>query len=156
MTERPPTSEFRKAIPNSVKLQVALRQGFGVKESDINWSHEPALADREWDEEKQDTKPAQHDPEFIFIRPKSEHDRITYQDNGTGRGDIQMVAHNKRVRRKNTAHLARMRSKETGEPEPEARRKRAIPSRPLREQRWRNIGWRVVSRRYLGGDEDRD
>ena len=158
--DRPKTWQFRKVIPLHVKLQVALRQGLGVKESEINWSHEPALADRRWDEEKQDTVPGQHDPDYIFIRAKSEHDRITYQDNGTGRGDLQMVAHNKRVRRKNAAHLARMETKKTGEPAPPPRlkrlkqplfpksmalieaaieefaapRKRVIPSRPLRSR----------------------
>jgi hypothetical protein len=134
MSERPPTSQFRKAIPPRVKLQVALRQGFGVKESDINWSHEPALADRDWDDEKGDTKPGQHDPDYIFVRAKSEHDRITYRDNGTGRGDLQMVAHTKRVKRKQVAHVARMEVKNTGEPMP-PKRKRTIPSRPFSKDR---------------------
>ena len=77
----------RRPIPLHVKLDVALR-ALGLKESEIDWSHEPALGLRAIRDDGTDWSPAQHDPDFIFIRKSPEHDHITFKNNGTGRGDL--------------------------------------------------------------------
>jgi hypothetical protein len=119
----------RKQIPLGVKLAVALR-ALGVKESDIDWSHEPALQLRAINEAGTDYDPPQHDPDYLFIRKRAEHDAITFKDNGTGRGDITEIAHVKRRTRKHVEHEARMNAKATGEASPApARRKAQIKSR---------------------------
>lgn len=117
MTLPPPP---RRPLPLSVKLAVALRE-LGVKETEIDWSHEPALQLRAYDE--RDYSPAQHDPAFLFIRRKAEHAAITFKDNGTGRGDLTAIAHVKRVSRKQEEFRRRMLAKDTGEPVREQRSK---------------------------------
>lgn len=123
------TAPARKPLPLSVKLAVALR-ALKVSESDIDWSHEPALGLRAVDDSGKDYIPPQHDPAFIFIRPRADHDRITFKDNGTGRADLTAIAHVKRVRKREAGHLAVLTAKLLGEEPPgPARRKRKIASR---------------------------
>lgn len=129
MTSAPPP---RRAIPVSIKLAVALR-ALGLRETEINWSHEPALGLRAFDD--RDYDPPQHDPEYIFIRTKPKHDEITFKDNGTGRSDLGAIAHVKRVARNEAEHRAEMTAKLTGQDAPVLRRvKRNIPSRGFSKQ----------------------
>jgi hypothetical protein len=101
----------RKKIPDSIKLAVALKALGHKDERGINWSHEPALQLRAINDEGTDYKPAQLDPEFIFIRAKADHDHITFKDNGSGRGDLAAIAKSKRIRRKEAEHQASMADK---------------------------------------------
>lgn len=128
------TAPRRKSIPLGVKLAVALR-ALGVKESEIDWSHEPALGLRAINEDGTDYVPPQLDPEFIFIRKREKHDEITFKDNGTGRGDLTAIAHVKRSAQKHADHMARMDAKASGDMPPEPRRKVKIPSRPFPKAR---------------------
>lgn len=84
----------RRAIPVSIKLAVCLRT-LGVKESEIDWSHEPALGLRAIN--GADYDPPQHDPSCIEIRRKADHAHITFRDNGTGRSDITTIAKVRRL-----------------------------------------------------------
>jgi hypothetical protein len=65
----------------SVKLAVALRMLGFRPEDRVQFDHDPALALRPWDEEKQDFIPPQLDPEYIVIRTEPAHDKKT---NGNG------------------------------------------------------------------------
>lgn len=118
----------RKAIPLGVKLSVALR-ALGLKETGIDWSHEPALQLRAINEAGTDYDPPQHDPNFLFIRKRAEHDHITFKDNGTGRGDLTAIAHVKRVVRKEREHQERRTAKQTGAEPARQRPKQKIRSR---------------------------
>lgn len=126
----------RKRIPDSVKLAVALRALGHKDERGIDWSHEPALQLRAINDDGTDYKPGQLDPDYIFIRPKPEHAKITFKDNGTGRGDISAIAHTRRVTRKHDEHIARMQSKlgMSAAPAPKPR-KRQWPKRKFQRRR---------------------
>jgi len=52
---RPLTSDVRKNIPLSVKLDVALRMLGFTKDDQVQYDHDPALALREWDEHRNKT-----------------------------------------------------------------------------------------------------
>lgn len=119
---------IRRPIPLSVKLDVALR-ALGLKPGEINWSHEPALELRPINDDGSDWKPGQHDPDYLFLRSKPEHDRITFKDNGTGRGDLTAIAHTKRLVKRQQEHGARIAARVYGEPAPVTRPKRKIASR---------------------------
>jgi hypothetical protein len=67
---RPRVSDVRKAITLGVKLAVALRQLGFAKGERVDFDHDPALALRPWDDEKQDFIPPQLDPDFIVIAPR--------------------------------------------------------------------------------------
>lgn len=114
----------RRPIPLHVKLDVALR-ALGLKESEIDWSHEPALGLRAIRDDGTDWSPAQHDPDFIFIRKSPEHDHITFKNNGTGRGDLTAIAHVKRTVAKDTHHKAVMAAKASGNDPPATKRRKA-------------------------------
>ena len=118
-----------KAIPDHVKVEVLLR-ALGLKGVKIEWSHEPAIGLRAINDAGTDYKPPQLDPDFIYARPKLEHTHITFQNNGTGRGDLTAIAHTKRVIKGEHRHTACMAAKLSGEaiPEPE-RRKRKLAGR---------------------------
>lgn len=123
----------RRAIPLSVKLDVALR-ALGLHGIAIDWSHEPALELRAINDEGTDWKPPQHDPAYIFIRRKAEHAEITFKDNGTGRGDLTAIAHSKRLVQSQHAHGARMAAKMGAPLSVPVRAKPAIPSRGFSKQ----------------------
>lgn len=123
----------RRALPLSVKLAVALR-ALGVRESEIDWSHEPALQLRAINEAGTDYVPPQHDPEFLFIRPRADHDRITFKDNGTGRGDLSAIAHVRRSTRKHNDHIARMQAKLGMNPAPAPKRGSRWAKRKMRPE----------------------
>jgi hypothetical protein len=126
MAAKPPPA--RRPIPLATKLKVALK-ALGVTEDQIDWSHEPALALRMYNDF--DYEPPQHDPAYIVIRSKADHARITFKDNGTGRGDLTAIAHSKRVTRKHEEFRRRLLAKgESNSDQP----KRKWPSRPLRSR----------------------
>lgn len=134
MIEEARPAPKRKAIPLHVKLAVALA-ALGVKESQIDWSHEPALGLRAINDAGTDYKPPQLDPAFIFIRPRADHDEITFKDNGTGRGDLTAIAYVKNTAAAQRNHQAVMAAKMSGEQEPEPRtRKKKIQSRGFSDQ----------------------
>jgi hypothetical protein len=135
----------RRPLTLSVKLEVALR-ALGVKESDIDWSHEPALQLRAINEAGTDYDPPQHDPGFIFIRRRAEHDRITFKDNGTGRGDLTAIAHSKRVTKEHEEFRRRILAKDAGEPRPE-RRGHGLRSRGFDKSLSKKFSGKVVPRR---------
>lgn len=117
----------RKAVPLSTQVLVLLRM-LGMQGCKINWSHEPALGLRAINDAGTDYDPPQLDPNYIVARPKEDHDRITFKNNGTGRGDLTAIAHVKRTARRKTEHDTIMIAKANGERIP-ARPKRKIASR---------------------------
>src|SRR6185437_515105 len=121
----------RRALPLSVKLQVALR-ALGLRESEIDWSHEPALQLRAINDHGTDYDPPQHDPRFIEIRSRAAHKHITFTDNGTGRGDITAIAQARKVRSANSQHIARMQAKLGMNPAPAPKRGTRWPKRKFR------------------------
>lgn len=141
MTERPP----RRKIPDRVKAEVLLR-ALGLRGVAINWSHEPALELRAINDAGTDYVPAQLDPAYIFCRPKEDHDKLTFKDNGTGRSDLGAIAHVRRSAKKHAAHLARMDAKADGEPVRE-RPRRGITSRPFDKTKTRKVSGGVVPRK---------
>lgn len=113
-------SPARRTIPLSIKLAVALR-ALGVKASDINWSHEPALGLRAINEDGTDYDPPQHDPEYIFIRTKVQHSHITNKNNGTGRSDKGAIAHVRHLTEAQEETRRRILARNEGEPKPKSR-----------------------------------
>lgn len=67
-----PPKGFRKAIPLSVKLDVALA-ALGLTTKDVDFDHDPALHLRVWDPVEQDTIPSANDPAHIRIKLKADH-----------------------------------------------------------------------------------
>jgi hypothetical protein len=118
------TQPKRRPIPLHVKLDVALR-ALGLKESEIDWSHEPALGLRAIRDDGSDYEPRQHDPDFIFIRKSADHDHITFKDNGTGRGDLTAIAHVRRTAAKDQHHKAVLAAKTSGDEPPAPKRHKA-------------------------------
>lgn len=75
-------SDYRKAIPLAVKLAVVIRQkaadehGVPFTDTDvgkIDFDHDPALANRDYDTGARDFIPPQHDPEKIVAKRKAKH-----------------------------------------------------------------------------------
>jgi hypothetical protein len=100
----------------------------GLTGKALDWSHEPALQLRAYDEHDYD--PPQHDPRFIRPRTKEAHAVLT---NGTAvplSGDKSQIAKVRRVREGQAAFRARLLAKEAGEESPRSR----WPSRPFGAQ----------------------
>lgn len=74
-------SDYRKQIPDWVKVAVAIRlvsdNGLivipEVFARNLEYDHDPALQFRDYDTEKGDFIPPQNDPAHIFAKPKAEH-----------------------------------------------------------------------------------
>lgn len=77
-------SDYRKAIPCRVKLQVVLDYIGNMPcdsevtmpswdAADLEFDHDPALSFREYDTHAGDFIPAQHDPKFLVLRGKFAH-----------------------------------------------------------------------------------
>lgn len=64
------TSDYRKPIPNKVKLAVVAR--------DFDVDHRPPLNARPYDTEAGDFIPPQHAPEFLEVVKHAEHDARTF------------------------------------------------------------------------------
>jgi hypothetical protein len=130
LTDRPRTSDVRKSIPLSVKLAAALRMLGFSKGQRVDFDHNPALALREWDEEKQDFIPAQLDPEHIVILSEPEHRIKTSGSGGTSYGsDQHAIAKIRRVGKDEEEFRRRMLAKTERTTDAPARPKSSIPSR---------------------------
>ena len=92
----------RKRIPLSVKLKVALA-ALGLKESDVEWDHVPALGLRPTDPETGKRIQDDNDPAGIQMLVKKDHAEKTTGRKGTsknsrdGNGDAQRIAKVKRL-----------------------------------------------------------
>lgn len=62
--------DYRKAIPNKVKLVVLARE--------YEVDHDPALVNRPYDTEANDFVPAQNDPNFLVLRRREDHAEKTF------------------------------------------------------------------------------
>jgi hypothetical protein len=131
----PPQGWNRPATKPQTKLQVAINQGgrckaTGKKLGDVKgvrFDHRPALWERPYDPEKNDTVPSVNDPKFIDAILHEKHTRRTFKDNGSGRGDVSAAAHVRRVSRIHAEHKQAMAEKQPGVPR---KQKNTIPSRP--------------------------
>jgi hypothetical protein len=132
---RPRVQDVRKCLPMSVKLAVALR-ALGFKPEDkVQFDHDPALALREWDQEKQDFIPPQHDPEYIVIRTEPAHDRKTNGSGATSHGsDKHVIAKIDRVGEAEKAFRRRLLAKSDPDIETSPRPRSRIPSRGFSRQ----------------------
>lgn len=135
-------SDYRKSIPNKVKLAVIAR--------DYDFDHRPPLCERPYDTEAGDFIPPQNDPNFIFATPRAEHDQLTFgrkpgaAKTVTTRGsDVGERARTRDIQASEAIHKARLASK-AGNYEVAAmilasarpkKPKRKIPSRPFPNQR---------------------
>lgn len=89
--ERPlePPQGFRKQIPDRIKFAVLIRQK-GLDPDDgepldpiregIAFDHRPALHQRTWNPEAEDTIPPASDPEHIIARRRHVHLKVTGRD----------------------------------------------------------------------------
>jgi hypothetical protein len=132
---RPRVRDVRKDPPLSVKLAVALRM-LGFKPEDrIQFDHDPALALREWDEEKRDFIPPQHDPEYIVIRTEPAHDKKTNGNGATSYGsDKHAIAKIDRVSEAEEALQRRLLAKSDPDIEAPRRPRSRIPPRRFSRQ----------------------
>ncbi|MDQ0422372.1 hypothetical protein J2045_003420 [Peteryoungia aggregata LMG 23059] len=138
MADKP---DRRKAIPLSVKLEVALRK-LGLTIEQIHWDHSPPLALREWDPVKQDTIPPANDPRHIELLLITDHKTKTFGRGGekritTAGSDIHAIAKVRRLTKAQEEARRRMLAKtEPGESEPvNPRKKTKWPSRPFQQRK---------------------
>jgi hypothetical protein len=130
---RPRVSDVRKNLPLSVKLAVALRMLGFTKDDQVQFDHDPALALRDWDEEKQDFIPPQLDPESIVIRTSPAHLTKTTGRRGeksvTSYGsDAHAIAKIDRLQKDQAEFRARLLAKDAGD-RPPAKPRSSIPAR---------------------------
>jgi len=125
-------SEFRKAIPDSVKVQVvldAIRRGEmwvwdkEISATDLQYDHDPGLLNRPYSLEVGDFIPAQNDPAFIVARLKADHlEKTTGRVAGaeraaTTRGsDIGEAKRTRKIKNRQASHHERMMAKR-GDPQ---------------------------------------
>jgi hypothetical protein len=137
-----PPPGFRKAIPVTVKLEVVIRQhslcskcGERLgKVSDTQFDHVPAIQLRCWDADAKDTTPRSNDPGFIEAKHADCHAKKTFGSREElTRGDVQTIAHTKRVARETEEFRRRMLAKSDPDAEVAApsRPKKQWPSRPF-------------------------
>jgi hypothetical protein len=132
---RPRVIDVRKAIPLGVKLAVALRQLGFAKGERVDFDHDPALALREWDREKQNFVPPQHDPEYVVIRTEPAHDKKTNGNGATSYGsDKHAIAKVDRVGEAEEAFRRRLLAKSDPDIEAPRRPRSRIPSRGFSRQ----------------------
>jgi hypothetical protein len=135
-------SDYRKSIPNKVKLQVIAR--------DHDFDHRPPLCDRPFDTELNDFVPPQNDPDHLFAILRADHDQHTFgrkpgaEKTVTTRGsDVGERARTRAIQASEAVHQAQLASK-VGDYKGAAvilasarqkRQKRKIPSRPFANQK---------------------
>lgn len=145
------TSDYRKAIPDWVKIVCAIRamerNNMGPDDLDlIAWvrslrmDHRPPLQDRDYDLDTKDFIPGQNDPDYIEAIPDRAHDERTFGTKATTlNSDAHNRAHGRRLRDKEAQHQLKLACKR-GDPEAIAkllhvekpkRPKSRIPSRPF-------------------------
>jgi hypothetical protein len=121
----------RPRVSLKAQLDAALLQ-LGLDPKTAELDHDPALGLRYRDPVTGRYEPDANDPHYLKWRPSPEHDKKTFKDNGSGRGDLTAIAHVRRGTEQHREHVARMGAKAQGaEPPRPARRKRSIPSRPF-------------------------
>jgi hypothetical protein len=87
---RPPENWKRPAMPAKVRLQVVINQEGRCKAtgeklghiSDVEFDHRPALYERQFDTEANDTVPASNDAAYIEAIRKDAHKARTARDSG--------------------------------------------------------------------------
>lgn len=131
----PPEGWERPATRNTAKLQVLIDQEGKCKITgdklglikDVRFDHRPAVSQRLFDPVANDTVPSIHDPKFLDAIKSASHDRLTFKNNGSGRGDVTAAAHVKNGAKAHQEHRQRVAQRECGQHyEP----KGTIPSRP--------------------------
>lgn len=145
-------SDYRKAIPDWVKIVCAIRAIHEDTPNTIEWvrglrfDHRPPLQDRPYDTEKGDFDPPQNDPDYIEAIPAKLHDERTFgrregadKTVTTANSDVGRRKHIRDVRNTQTQHELKMAMK-LGDPaaisrilgtERRPRPKSKIPSRPF-------------------------
>lgn len=133
MSDRP---KVRKAIPDRVKLQAALRR-FGLTTKDVQFDHNPALELRPYNALTGDTIPPANDPGHIDMLLVDEHKVKTFGRGGekrisTADGDIGKIAKVRRITAAQEEARRRMLAKDEGEePKPKSKwQSRPFPKRP--------------------------
>jgi hypothetical protein len=154
-------SDYRRAIPAAVKLQSLWRsiaKGLLPDPRDVEidcrqleFDHDPALMNRDYDLAAGDFMPAQNDPDHIIARIGADHDEKTFgrkagaERTVTTRGsDVGEAAHQRAVVDSEKLHQAALASKNgdfksaaaiLATARPRAKKhKRKIPSRPFPQQ----------------------
>jgi hypothetical protein len=135
-------SDLRRAVPLSIKLEVALLQ-LGLDPKACHLDHDPALALRPLNEDGTDFDPPQHDPRYLKWLSTTEHSLKTSGRKGESKlsvsgGDQAKAAKVKRIVRKfgtpqSTTSPDRSESTNFGRPGlgGRDRPKRKWPSRPF-------------------------
>lgn len=133
MSDRP---KVRKAIPDRVKLQAALRR-FGLTTKDVQFDHNPALELRPYNALTGDTIPPANDPDHIDMLLVDEHKVKTFGRGGekrvsTADGDIGKIAKVRRLTAAQEESRRRMLAKDAGETPGRKSKwpKRSFPKRP--------------------------
>lgn len=131
-------ANIRKAIPTKVKLESALRR-FGLKVSDVQFDHNPALALRPINPVTGDTIPPANSAEHIDMLLIDEHKTKTFGKGGekritTADGDVGKIAKMRRLTASQEESRRRMLAKDAGE-EPVKKGKGKWPSRPFGNKR---------------------
>jgi hypothetical protein len=152
-------SDYRKPIPDRVKLQVMLdlfHEWFGCggafelspDAADYQFDHDPALVNRDYDTKAGDFIPPQNDSDHIKAILRGNHDKKTFgrepgaEKTVTTRGsDVGEAARTKDIRASEALHQAALASKAgdytkaaellAAGRERKKRPKRQIPSRPF-------------------------
>jgi hypothetical protein len=113
-----PSVAATKLVVRPTLLKLLLRMA-GLDPDDVEWSHEPALALRDRNEDDTYT-PDELDPHFIFARSSAKHDEITNGRGGEKRittaGSDQHIIHKlPRLRDEHAAFQQRVLAKTPGE-----------------------------------------
>lgn len=111
-------SPKRKAIPDRIKVCVLEREVRRLNgwppDTRLDYDHDPALQLRAINSAGTDYDPAQLDPDYIYVKRDTDHDRKTFTDNGTGRGDITTIAKVKRISKEQEDFRRRVLAKPPG------------------------------------------
>ncbi|MBY0561443.1 hypothetical protein [Hyphomicrobium sp.] len=124
MQKIPRPKDYRPPMPPKIKMEVLVRQegrcGCGCNEKlgsmdNVQFDHDPALVNRDWDEWNGDTIPEANDPAYIFAKTIVHHQTKTKKDIKTRDKDRRVIA-------ATAEHKARMEVKAgRAEPEPVSR-----------------------------------
>lgn len=132
----PPEGWKRPETKTVTKLQVLINQEGKCKQTGVKlvaantrFDHRPNAKSRMYDPVTDDTVPSMNDPRFLDAMFDTEHDKLTFKNNGTGRGDVTMEA---RLRRKPKKNKAKIPARANPWP---PRGSQKIPSRPFGAQR---------------------
>lgn len=162
-------NEYRKAIPVTVKLAVVIRQnscstdgrGFTVEEAllgGIEFDHDPALINRDYDTDAGDFIPPQLRPDLIFAKRKGQHqEKTTGRKEGaeqtvTTRGsDVGEATRVEKITTSEAIHQAAMASK-AGDYPGAAQILAAAPKPPVPAKKIRSAGFQKAHRPLRSGN----